>query len=248
MALSSWWRSVFAQKRAVKIISGITQKDAEVVGRVVRAATRGGATYVDIAADPLLVALAKSLTDLPVCVSTIDPSVLPACVAAGADMVEIGNFDPFYAQGEVFDVERVQALTAQARELLPDVPLTVTVPHTLPLDVQADVAQELVRLGADVLQTEGSVAVQPQQPGILGLLEKAVPALAAAYTLSRAVNVPVVCASGLSAVTAPLALAAGAAGVGIGRAVNRLSDEWEMTAAVRAIVEAVSAAVVPECP
>lgn len=42
MALSSQWRSVFAQKRAVKIISGITQFDPQVVGRVVRAATRGG--------------------------------------------------------------------------------------------------------------------------------------------------------------------------------------------------------------
>ncbi|MEN9207351.1 MAG: DUF561 domain-containing protein [Gloeomargarita sp. GMQP_bins_120] len=244
MALSCWWRSVLAQKRAVKIISGITQKDPEVVGRVVRAATQGGATYVDIAADPLLVMLAKSLTHLPVCVSTIDPTVLPACVEAGADMVEIGNFDPFYAQGEVFDADRVCALTVQVRERLPEVPLTVTVPHTLPLDVQADLAQELVRLGADVLQTEGGVAVQPQQPGVLGLMHKAVPALAAAYTLSRAVAVPVICASGLSAVTAPLALAAGAAGVGIGRAVNRLRDEWEMTAAVRAIVEAVATPVV----
>jgi hypothetical protein len=42
MVRFSQWRSVFAQKRAVKIISGITQFDPQVVGRVVRAATRGG--------------------------------------------------------------------------------------------------------------------------------------------------------------------------------------------------------------
>lgn len=92
---------------------------------------------MDLAADPDLVRLARELTHLPLCVSTIDPERLPACVAAGADMVELGNFDPFYAQGETFDGARVRALTIHTRELLPDVPLTVTVPHTLPLDAQA---------------------------------------------------------------------------------------------------------------
>jgi thiamine monophosphate synthase len=55
------------------------------------------------------------------------------------------------------------------------------------------------------------------------------------------VRIPVLCASGLSAVTVPLALAAGAAGVGVGSAVNRLNDEVAMIAQVRAIVEAVAA-------
>ncbi|MEN9218033.1 MAG: DUF561 domain-containing protein [Gloeomargarita sp. DG_2_bins_126] len=238
MALSSQWRSVFAQQRAVKIISGITQFDPQVVGRVVRAADRGGATYVDIASDPALVALARQLTDLPICVSTIVPEQLPACVAAGADMVELGNFDPFYAQGQVFTAARVKDLTVQIRALLPEIPLAVTVPHTLPLDAQTALAQELVALGADVLQTEGSGMAQPQHPGVLGLIEKAAPALAATYTLARAVDVPVLCASGLSVVTVPMARAVGAAGVGIGRAVNRLEDELAMTAAVRALVEA----------
>ncbi|WP_071455879.1 DUF561 domain-containing protein [Gloeomargarita lithophora] len=238
MALSSQWRSVFAPGGAVKIISGITQYDPLVVGRVVRAATRGGATYVDIASDPDLVTLARQMTDLPICVSTIVPEQLPACVAAGADMVELGNFDPFYAQGEVFDGGRVRALTQRVRELLPAIPLSVTVPHGLALSAQAELAQELVGWGADVLQTEGSVSLQPQHPGVLGLIEKAAPALAATYTLAQVVSVPVVCASGLSVVTVPMARAVGAAGVGIGRAVNRLEDEWAMTAAVRAVVEA----------
>ncbi|MEN9215956.1 MAG: DUF561 domain-containing protein [Gloeomargarita sp. HHBFW_bins_162] len=238
MALSSQWRFIFAQKQAVKIISGITQFDPQVVGRVVRAADRGGATYVDIASDPALVTMARQMTDLPICVSTIVPEQLPACVAAGADMVELGNFDPFYAQGEVFTAERVKTLTRQIRELLPDIPLSVTVPHTLPLDAQAELAQELVHLGADVLQTEGSVIAQPHNPGVLGLIEKAAPALAATYTITQAVPVPVICASGLSVVTVPMARAVGASGVGIGRAVNRLEDELAMTAAVRALVEA----------
>ena len=47
------------------------------------------------------------------------------------------------------------------------------------------------------------------------------------------------CASGLSAVTVPLALAAGAAGVGVGSAVNRLGDELAMLAVVRGLREAI---------
>jgi thiamine monophosphate synthase len=69
------------------------------------------------------------------------------------------------------------------------------------------------------------------------LIEKAAPTLAAAYEISRAVSVPVLCASGISAVTAPLAIAAGAAGVGVGSAINKLDNEIAMVAAVRSIVE-----------
>jgi isopentenyl diphosphate isomerase/L-lactate dehydrogenase-like FMN-dependent dehydrogenase len=76
----------------------------------------------------------------------------------------------------------------------------------------------------------------------LGLIEKAAPTLAAAYEISRAVNVPVLCASGLSSVTVPLAIAAGASGVGIGSAINKLSSEVEMIAVVRSLVEALTPA------
>jgi hypothetical protein len=51
----------------------------------------------------------------------------------------------------------------------------------------------------------------------------------------------VLCASGLSAVTVPMALASGAAGVGVGSAVNRLSDELAMVAVVRGLREAIDA-------
>jgi thiamine monophosphate synthase len=71
----------------------------------------------------------------------------------------------------------------------------------------------------------------------LGLIEKAAPTLAAAHAISRAVSVPVLCASGLSDVTVPMALAAGAAGVGVGSAVNKLNDPLAMVAVVRSLVE-----------
>ena len=181
---------------------------------------------------------------LPICVSAVDPALFPPAVAAGAAMVEIGNYDSFYPQGRVFGAEEVLALTRRTRELLPETVLSVTVPHTLPLDGQERLAVELVAAGADLIQTEGGTSSRPLSAGALGLIEKAAPTLAAAHAISRAVAVPVLCASGLSAVTVPMALAAGAAGVGVGSAVNRLDDELAMVAVVRALREALPMVVV----
>jgi 2,4-dienoyl-CoA reductase-like NADH-dependent reductase (Old Yellow Enzyme family) len=134
----------------------------------------------------------------------------------------------------------VLALTAQTRALLPQVALSVTVPHTLPLDQQVQLAIDLVQVGADIIQTEGGTSAQPHHPGTLGLMEKAAPTLAAAYEISKAVSIPVICASGLSSVTAPLAIAAGARGIGVGSAVNQLNSEIAMIAVVRSLVEALT--------
>ena len=128
-------------------------------------------------------------------------------------------------------------------DLLPGVPLSVTVPHRLPLDQQERLALDLVAAGADLIQTEGGCSARPVSAGVLGLIEKAAPTLAAAHAISRAVAVPVLCASGLSAVTVPLARAAGASGIGVGSAVNRLNDELAMVAVVRSLREALDAAV-----
>jgi 2,4-dienoyl-CoA reductase-like NADH-dependent reductase (Old Yellow Enzyme family) len=228
----------FAQRNALKVISGLTNFDANRVAAIVRSADRGGATFVDIAADPNLVRLSKQLTNLPVCVSAVEPDQLALAVAAGADLVEIGNFDAFYTQGRRFEAAEVLALTQQTRALLPEITLSVTVPHILELDQQVQLAEELVKVGADIIQTEGGTSSQPVHAGTLGLIEKAAPTLAAAHAISRAVAVPVLCASGLSDVTAAMAIAAGASGIGVGSAINRLNNEVAMIAAVRSLVEA----------
>jgi Protein of unknown function (DUF561) len=46
-------------------------------------------------------------------------------------------------------------------------------------------------------------------------------------------------------VTLPLAIAAGASGVGVGSAVNRLEDELAMVAVVRGLRQALGAVAVP---
>lgn len=233
-------QSAFANRCALKVISGLNNFDGRSVAATVKAAHHGGATFVDIAADATLVQMAKKLTNLPVCVSAVEPEKFVQAVAAGADLIEIGNFDSFYAQGRRFEAEEVLALTHQTRALLPEITLSVTVPHILTLDQQVQLAEELVKAGADIIQTEGGTSSNPTHPGVLGLIEKAAPTLAAAYEISRAVSVPVLCASGISSVTAPLAIAAGATGVGVGSAINQLNSEVAMIAAVRGLVEALA--------
>jgi putative N-acetylmannosamine-6-phosphate epimerase len=234
----------FATKKALKVISGLNNFDVDNVVAVCKAAELGGATFVDIAADVNLIKTVRQLVNLPICVSAVNPELLVSAVEAGADLVEIGNFDSFYAQGITFSAEDVLRLTRETRALLPNVTLSVTVPHTLPLDEQVELAQALVIEGADIIQTEGGTSSNPNHSGILGLIEKASPTLAAAHAISRAVEVPVMCASGLSNVTAPMAIAAGADGVGVGSAVNKLNDQVAMIAVVRSLVEALNSALV----
>ncbi len=233
-------QTAFDQSRVLKVISGLNNFDAKSVAATVKAADRGGATFVDIAADPDLVRLVRSLTNLPICVSAVEPNKFVSAIAAGADLIEIGNFDSFYASRRRFEAAEVLALTAETRSLLPHVTLSVTVPHILTLDKQVQLAEDLVAAGADIIQTEGGTSSKPHSAGTLGLIEKAAPTLAAAYEISRAVSVPVLCASGLSSVTVPLAIAAGAAGVGVGSAINQLGNEVAMVAAVRSLVESLA--------
>jgi deoxyribose-phosphate aldolase len=240
MTMNTTLQRVFDQGRALKIITGLNNFDPDRVAATVKAADLGGATFVDIAADPNLVRLARQLTSLPICVSAVEPELFAIAVEAGADLIEIGNFDSFYAQGRRFEAEEVLALTQATRSLLPNITLSVTVPHILELDRQVQLAEALVKAGADIIQTEGGTSSTPTHPGTLGLIEKAAPTLAAAYEISRAVSVPVLCASGISSVTAPMAIAAGAAGVGVGSAINQLNSEVAMVAAVRSLVEALS--------
>ena len=83
-------------------------------------------------------------------------------------------------------------------------------------------------------------------PGTLGLIEKASPTLAATSAIASALkemghnDVPVICASGLSEVTVPMAIAVGANGVGIGSAVNKLNTELAMIATVKGLRQALN--------
>ena len=199
----------FFEGKAFKVISGLNNFDHNLVKNVAWAADNGGASHVDIACTPELVKSAKSVCTLPICVSSIKPNDFVAAVAAGADMIEIGNFDSFYSQGLQFTAEDVVTMTKETRKLLPNIPLSVTIPHTLSLDEQIILAKNLETVGADIIQTEGKFSANVAGMGVQELIEIASPTLAAAFAISRAVKIPVMCASGLTDVTVPMALAAG---------------------------------------
>tara|TARA_Y100001968_G_C19423798_1_gene753236 strand:+ start:1316 stop:2095 length:780 start_codon:yes stop_codon:yes gene_type:complete len=232
------------ERRLLKVIAGLKNFDKGSVSLIAKAARRGHADLLDLACDPELVRLAITNSGLPICVSAVDPKLFPSAVEAGASMIEIGNYDSFYPEGRFFYADEILALTDETKKLLPNVFLSVTVPHTLPLDKQSELALDLIKLGVDLIQTEGGTSSQPLSAGCLGLIEKAAPTLAAAHSISEDLkssgySVPLICASGLSAVTCPMAFAAGASGVGVGSVVNRLTNEIEMIAVIRSIREAI---------
>jgi len=61
-------------------------------------------------------------------------------VAAGANLIEIGNFDCFYTQGRKFEAEEVWRWLTR-RDPASDITLSVTVPHILELDQQVQLAE-----------------------------------------------------------------------------------------------------------
>ena len=227
----------------LKVIAGLNNFNSESVFRISKAAGLGGADLLDIACEPKLVELAAEVSNIPVCVSSVEPKLFPQAVKAGASIIEIGNFDSFYAEGRFFSADEVLSLAVESRSLLPEVVLSVTVPHVLPLDGQAQLALELVKSGVDLIQTEGGTSSHPVSPGTLGLIEKASPTLAATFSIASAFkekqsDVPLICASGLSDVTVPMAISMGASGVGVGSAINKLNSELAMIATVKGIREA----------
>lgn len=229
----------FVSGNALKIISGLTNFDESIVRKVAFAASVGGASHVDIACRADLVRAAKSVSSIPVCVSSISPKDFVDAVRAGADMVEVGNFDGFYDCGMEFSANDVLSLAKETRNLLPDIPTSVTIPHTLSIEEQIELGKALECLGVDIIQTEGKVSALEERKGsVVSAIDRARPALASSYALSRAVKVPIMAASGLIDITAPMALAAGARGVGIGTMVTQFKDQDRMIEAVRQIAQA----------
>ncbi len=227
----------------LKVISGLNNFNAESVFRISKAAGLGGADLLDIACKPNLVELAVEASNIPVCVSSVEPKLFPEAVKAGASVIEIGNFDSFYPDGRFFSADEVLSLAVESRRLLPEVVLSVTVPHILPLDIQAQLALNLIDRGIDLIQTEGGTSSHPISPGTLGLIEKASPTLAGTFAIAAALreshhDVPVISASGLSEVTVPMAISLGANGVGIGSAVNKLNTELAMIATIKGLRQA----------
>ncbi len=226
----------------VKIIAGIDNYDMKKVFKVIKAAEAGGADAVDIAADENMIKLAKETFYIPVFVSSIEPEKLLTAKNCGADVLEIGNFDALYKKGLRITPDEVLKITQKTIALAGrKIPLSVTVPGHIDIAEQVRLALALEELGVDFIQTEGAATTEAHSAGARGLMEKALVSIANTVELAKNVDIPIITASGITATTAPMAIAAGAKAVGVGSCVNRLESELEMLAAVKSIVESVQA-------
>ena len=231
------FKRALEEKRAVKIIAGIDNFDAEQVKKVVLAATNAGATAIDICAKPEIVAMVRTLTDLPIFVSSVEPEELAQAVALGADAVELGNFDALYKKGISFSSEQVLNLAKRTKELINDTFFCVTIPGELEIGEQVELARQLETLGIDLIQTEGHFSNETPSNGVRGLIERAELTISNTIELSRNIELPIMTATGINPTTASLAFAAGASAIGCGSCVNKLDSEIAMMAVSRSLVE-----------
>ena len=231
------FKQALAEKKAVKIIAGIDNFNAESVKKVVIAASNSGASAIDICANPDIISMVRSMTDMPIFVSSIDPEELSHAVALGADAVELGNFDALYKKGMSFSASQVLNLAKRTKELIGDTFFCVTIPGELEIAEQVELARNLEELGIDLIQTEGHFSKENPSNGVRGLIERAELTISNTIELSRNVETPIMTATGINPTTASLAFAAGASAIGCGSCVNKLDSEISMLAVCRSLVE-----------
>jgi len=236
------FKEALNEKRAVKIIAGINNFNAENVRNVVSAAVQGGANAVDICFNKEIFDMTREITaetNVAIFVSSVVPRELAAVAEWGADAIELGNFDALYREGRRFTSHDVLNLVVETQRLLngKDIFFSVTVPGHISAAEQIELAHKLENMNIDLIQTEGSATVNTQKTGALGLLETAQVSIANTMELTANVDIPVMTASGISVKTAPMAFAAGASAIGAGSAVNRCENIISMIATVKSLVE-----------
>nr|QUE29150.1 Ycf23 [Erythrotrichia welwitschii] len=211
-----------AKKQAIKIISGrLNNFNEKEIAETIIAADQGGATYIDIAADPKIISFAHELTSLPICISSIIPKQLSKCIDKGVQIVEIGNFDAFYSQSMNFDIQDIKNISKQIRQSYPEITICTTLPYTLSLKEQIELTKFLEFIGIDLIQTEGTINNQTVNKRTNLRLQKVNSTLLTTYNLSKLVDIPIIAASGISKKNAKSALLYGASGVGIRSAVSK---------------------------
>jgi len=233
------FKQALAEKRAVKIISGIDNFDSDRVRNVVIAAEQAGASAVDICADREIISMVRSMTDMPIFVSSIKPEELAMAVSLGADAIELGNFDALYKNGISMTSHEVMDLVRETLSLInkEEVFFCVTIPGSIDVSEQISMARKLEEMGIDLIQTEGHYSSEAVPSGVRGLIERAELTLSNTIEISRNVDIPIMTATGINPTTASLAFASGASAIGCGSCVNKLDSEISMIAVSKSLVE-----------
>nr|YP_010619426.1 hypothetical protein PN189_pgp144 [Xiphosiphonia pinnulata]WAX03439.1 hypothetical protein [Xiphosiphonia pinnulata] len=221
----------FRSKNVIKVITGIQNTNIYQIAQIAKAADLAEASYLDVSANIKVVKFLKSFSSLPLCISSIDPIDIYNCISAGADLVEVGNYDTFYHKGMYITSLQLIELVKEIKYLVGDVDLCVTIPYYLDLNEQICLAQLLECLGVNVLQTEGVFTnnlynLPKKLSGLTGSLSSS---LLSTYFVSRSVNIPVITSSGMSSMFVSTAINCGASGIGISSTIRSKHNIIEMT-------------------
>ena len=229
-----------ANKKAIKVISGLTNFNYKHVLAIAKASQIACVSYIDIAADPRLVKAVKAHANIPICVSGVEVQPIYNAVLAGADLIEVGNYESLYKRNIVLSVCKIISLVKEIKKLCPGIPVTVTIPYILHQKDQVSLCKQLELLRVDCIQTEGNSVSKHTKHCLQDLLQLSLQTLACTYELVKHTKLPIICSSGLSDVTAPLAFSLGASGVGIGKFVTCYYEEEKIISALSKIKKAIS--------
>lgn len=207
--------------------------------KLVESAKIADATYVDVCADQNIIKYIKNVSDKIICVSITDLKNIDNIIVAGADLIEIGNFDHLYKQGFYITDNEILDITNEIRSRYPEIPLCVTIPHTLAIEKQILLAKKLQGLNIDLIQTEGKTAPEYSKNLLLNV-SRAFASLTATYILSQVVPVPIISASNLSELTSSMAIYYGASGIGIGKSIMKYSQLDEMVQKINLLKQGLS--------
>ena len=233
------FKQALMEKRAVKIIAGIDNFDADRVRNVVLAADQAGASAVDICADREIISMVRELTNMPIFVSSIKPQDLAMSIAMGADAIELGNFDALYKNGISMTGSQVMDLVRETLSMInkEEVFFSVTIPGNIEISEKISMARELESMGIDLIQTEGHYVSDSNLSGARALMDRAELTISNTIELVRNVEMPIMTATGINPTTAPFAFAAGASAIGCGSCINKLSSNISMIATISSLVE-----------
>lgn len=228
MTISSSIVDDFTDKIAIKVITGLNNFDIKKITKMTQAGEIAKATYMDIAADISIIHELQSNSTIPICVSAVSSKKLVQCQQAGAQILEIGNYDAFYEQGRLFSSKEIIEISKDTRNLSPRTALCVTIPHILCIEEQIQLVQDLKNIGVDIIQTEGRSTGFSKNGDLSGVIQKAASTCSSTYAISQNSNIPIISASGISALTTPISFLYGASCVGIGNNIRQLNNITSM--------------------
>nr|WMP11786.1 Ycf23 [Laurencia australis]WMP11997.1 Ycf23 [Laurencia australis] len=238
--------SAFKSKEVIKVITGINNVNISQIVSMAKAAELSGANYLDIVANPKIVKLLKSVSSLPICVSSISPIDLYNCVVAGADMVEIGNFDAFYDRGFYIDFNQIFHLVKEVKRLVGNTSLCVTIPYHISIKNQIYLAQTLEFLGVNIIQTESTFIknrlhiLDLHDNNITNFFLPSYSSLLSTYFISTNVQIPVITSSSINAFSSSISLLFGASGIGVGSIIRNQSDLYQMSNYVKLLRKSIN--------